>query len=202
MVLTQQQLLSLVEGKTRSPHDLLGLHTLGYGSGLVARALVPDAASVEIQPVHEKDKPTIKLARISKTDVFEGTSTEAERVYAYDLVVTDKSGATRRTRDPYSFLPTLGESDFTFLAKAMSAAFTINWGRNCELSMAPPASASPFGPPTPNGSASWATLIIGMDAAIRCVRSAPPGFGKSLSPTWVKAPCTNTKSGTGTEKSD
>jgi len=117
MVLTQKELSSLVEVKNRSPHELLGLHELGDGKGLVARALVPEAAKVELQPVLEKDQPAIVLERIPKTEVFEGTTTDAQRVYSYDLVITDKAGNLRRTRDPYSFLPTLGESDLYLFAK-------------------------------------------------------------------------------------
>ena len=117
MVLTQQELDSLIEVRNRSPHDLLGLHRLGNGAGLVARALLPNAAKVEIQPVHEKDKPLIKLKRIPKTDLFEGTATGSDRTYAYDLVVTDHSGKTTRNRDAYSFLPTLGESDLYLFGK-------------------------------------------------------------------------------------
>src|SRR5205085_3745143 len=101
MVLTQAELRSLVDVNQRSPHQLLGMHPLGDGSGLVARALVPNAAKVEIQPVHEQDKPAITLKRIPKTDVFEGTTKAATRVYAYDLVITDQAGKVRRTRDPY-----------------------------------------------------------------------------------------------------
>src|SRR6267142_2207476 len=102
MVLSQEELRSLVEVRTRSPHQLLGLHPLGDGSGLVARALLPGASKAELQPVHEKDKPAIKLKRLPKTDIFEGTTSDANRVYAYDLVVTDQSGKTQRSRDPYS----------------------------------------------------------------------------------------------------
>ena len=93
------------------------MHPLGDGSGLVVRALVPNGAKVEIQPVHEKNKPAITLKRIPKTDVFEGTTKEANRVYAYDLVLTDQAGKVRRTRDPYSFLPTLGEADLYLFGK-------------------------------------------------------------------------------------
>src|SRR5690242_20370312 len=103
MVLTQEELRSLVEVRQRSPHQLLGLHPLGDGAGLVARALLPNAAKVELQPVHEKDKPAIKLKRVPQTDIFEGTTKEANRVYAYDLVVTDHAGQVHRTRDAYSF---------------------------------------------------------------------------------------------------
>src|SRR5882672_1561120 len=117
MVLTPEELRSLVEVKNRSPHQLLGLHPMGDGSGLIARALLPNAAKAELQPVHEKDKPTVKLKRVPKTDIFEGTTTEANRVYAYDLIITDHSGKTRRTRDPYSFLPTLGEADLYLFGK-------------------------------------------------------------------------------------
>jgi 1,4-alpha-glucan branching enzyme len=117
MVLTQDELRSLVELRHRSPHQLLGLHPLGDGSGLVARALRPDAAKMEFEPVHEKNKPAIKLKRIPKTDIFEGTTTEASRVYAYDLVITGHDGQVRRMRDPYSFLPTLGEADLYLFGK-------------------------------------------------------------------------------------
>jgi 1,4-alpha-glucan branching enzyme len=117
MPLSRQELLSLVELKNRAPHDLLGMHPLKDGTGVVARALVPDAADVEIRPVHEKDKATLRLQRISKTDVFEGTSKDADGVYAYDLVITDGTGNVRCTRDPYSFLPTLGESDLYLFGK-------------------------------------------------------------------------------------
>ena len=111
MVLTQEELRSLIDVNNRSPHQLLGMHPLGDGSGVVVRALVPNASKVEIQPVHEKDKPTIKLERIPNSDVWEGVSKAVNRVYAYDLVTTSKNKQTGRGRDPYSFLPTLGESD-------------------------------------------------------------------------------------------
>jgi 1,4-alpha-glucan branching enzyme len=103
MVLTQEELRSLVDLNHRAPHQLLGMHPLGDGSGLVVRALVPGAAKVEIQPVHEKGKPGIKLDRIPGSDVFEGVTTAANKVYAYDLVITDSRKKVRRTRDAYSF---------------------------------------------------------------------------------------------------
>ena len=56
MLLTKDELHSLVELRHQSPHMLLGMQPFGGGSGLVVRALLPDAAKVEVQPVHEKDK--------------------------------------------------------------------------------------------------------------------------------------------------
>ena len=117
MILTDAELQSLVQLTHQSPHALLGMNPLGSKSGVVVRALLPDAEKVEIRPVHEKDKPSFVLERIGQTDVFEGTTRNANAVYAYDLVITDRQGKTRRTRDPYSFLPTLGESDLYLFGK-------------------------------------------------------------------------------------
>jgi 1,4-alpha-glucan branching enzyme len=111
MILTTDERDSLVQFQHRSPHSLLGMHPLGDGSGVVVRALIPWAARVEIQPVLEKDKPVIKLKRIHPVGLFEGISRSTPRVYAYDLVIADAAGNQSRTRDPYSFLPTLGELD-------------------------------------------------------------------------------------------
>ena len=117
MLLTKDELRSLVELTHQSPHTLLGMHPLGDKSGVVVRALLPGAEKVEVQPVHEKDRPKFELKRIPKTDVFESVTSLANAVYAYDLVVTDKAGHARRTRDAYSFLPTLGEADLFLFGK-------------------------------------------------------------------------------------
>jgi len=110
MILTNQEADSLLEVRHRSPHTLLGMHELGGGAGLVVRAFHPHAVAIQAAPVHEKKKPTVKLEQV-RPGLFEGTTTEANAVYAYDLLITLDDGATIQTRDPYSFLPTLGETD-------------------------------------------------------------------------------------------
>jgi 1,4-alpha-glucan branching enzyme len=117
MLLINDELRSLVELTHQSPHTLLGMHPLGDKSGVVIRALLPGVKQVEIQPVHEINKPKFELKRIAKTDVFEGVTQLASAVYAYDLVITNHQGLTRRTRDAYSFLPTLGEADLFLFGK-------------------------------------------------------------------------------------
>jgi 1,4-alpha-glucan branching enzyme len=110
MILTKEEADSLIEVRHRSPHQLLGMHPLGDGSGVVARVLAPGAAQVEIVPSHEKDKPTFRLQEV-QPGLFEGTSSKATAVFAYDAVITEKDGKKIQTRDPYSFLPTVGETD-------------------------------------------------------------------------------------------
>ena len=111
MTLSAAERDSLVKLQHRSPHTLLGMHPLGDGTGLVVRALLPKTARVEAVPTHEKDQPTIPLKRIHAAGLYEGVTHAANRVYAYDLVITDTQGGVRRTRDPYSFMPTVGEAD-------------------------------------------------------------------------------------------
>ena len=117
MILSREELRSLIELTHQSPHSLLGMQPLGDGSGLVVRALLPDAAKVEIHPTHEKNKPAFGLKRIPKTDVFEAVTKSSNKVYAYDLVITNHQGQVRRTRDAFSFLPTLSESDLFLFGK-------------------------------------------------------------------------------------
>jgi 1,4-alpha-glucan branching enzyme len=111
MILTKAELRSLVAVQHRSPHQLLGMHPLGDGSGIVVRALLPHAAKAEVVPVHEPDMPRFRLERLDPVGLFEGITKAANRVYAYDLVITDPEGRQQQTRDPYSFLPTVGETD-------------------------------------------------------------------------------------------
>src|SRR5258705_613393 len=106
MLLTQDELQSLTQVQHRSPHQLLGMHPLGDGSGVVVRAFLPNAAKVEVVPTHEKSKPRIQLKQLDPSGLYEGVTTGAKQGYAYDLVITDYQGQGRRTRDGYSFLAT------------------------------------------------------------------------------------------------
>ena len=87
------------------------MHPLGDGSGLVVRAFLQNAARVEVAPVHEPLKPSFALEMLDARGLFEGVTTAAQRTYAYDLIVTDYQGNIRRSRDAYSFWPSLGETD-------------------------------------------------------------------------------------------
>ncbi|MDB6131131.1 MAG: 1,4-alpha-glucan branching enzyme [Verrucomicrobiales bacterium] len=111
MILSQAELESLVHVQHRSPHQLLGMHPLGDGTGVVVRAFMPEAAEVSIRPCHEKDKPSFALKKIHDSGIFEGSTEKAVKVYAYDLLVKTHGGHKLETRDPYSFLPSLGETD-------------------------------------------------------------------------------------------
>lgn len=117
MILSPTELEALVRTEHATPHSLLGLHLLGNRSGLVARAVAPNAVRVEVVPVHESRRPHFELHRIGETFIFEGSTTEAREVYAYDLILTDSSGNRHQSRDAYSFLPTVSDNDLRALGE-------------------------------------------------------------------------------------
>jgi 1,4-alpha-glucan branching enzyme len=110
MILTNKEADSIVQLRHRSPHELLGMHVLGGGSGVVVRVFHPNALSVEVAPARQMQMPRFNLKEV-RPGLFEGTTREAKEVYAYELIITRLEGARIQTRDPYSFLPTVGETD-------------------------------------------------------------------------------------------
>lgn len=117
MILTPDELRSLVELRHATPHDLLGMHVLGDGAGVVARALLPGAARVQVQPLGESALPAFELSQLHDAGLFEGVARDVPQVVPYELIVTNVAGEVRRLRDPYSFAPTLTEQDLYLFGK-------------------------------------------------------------------------------------
>ena len=111
MLLTPSELDSLTRLIHRSPHTLLGMHPLGDGTGVVGRAMIPGAVAVQVVPVHDRSRSAFDLLRLGSTDVFEGIQKTASQVYAYDLRIQWADGSVTQGRDPYSFWPTVSDSD-------------------------------------------------------------------------------------------
>ncbi|HWD20241.1 MAG TPA: 1,4-alpha-glucan branching protein GlgB [Verrucomicrobiae bacterium] len=132
MILTNDEADSLIHATQRSPHTLLGMHKLGDGSGLVVRVLWPKAVAVEIVPVHEKNRPSLKLAAV-RPGLFEASTKAAREIYAYDVVITEEGGRQVRQRDAYSFLPTLGETDLYLFAQGNERRIYEKLGAHARL---------------------------------------------------------------------
>ncbi|MDQ3646051.1 MAG: alpha-amylase family glycosyl hydrolase, partial [Actinomycetota bacterium] len=94
----------LVRGELRDPHSLLGKHPDG-GATLV-RAFRPEADSVRVLV---GDEVVAKLEKVHPAGVFEGTVDEDLGDYRLEVGYPDDRTFT--LRDPYAFLPTLGDLD-------------------------------------------------------------------------------------------
>ena len=110
MILSDSDFEAITQGRHSAPHRVLGMHRLVDG-GVVVRALLPLAKGVVVVPVHKVRRPVIPLRRVGESDLFEGVEEEVNDVYAYELMVTWGTGEELRTRDAFSFLPTISEND-------------------------------------------------------------------------------------------
>src|SRR5580765_971831 len=85
------------------PHAFLGAHPVK--GGVVVRAYRPDAESIRVLPMG------VELEAQDGDGVFEGVLEGASLPLDYELEVSYPAGDAYVLRDPYSFLPALGELD-------------------------------------------------------------------------------------------
>jgi len=86
------------------PHRILGAHEADDG-GVVVRAYRPEAQAVRVQPAGVE--ATLK----DPAGLWEALLPKAKLPLEYELEIEYPNGETFTVRDPYSFLPTLGELD-------------------------------------------------------------------------------------------
>src|SRR4051794_37989275 len=98
-----ERLLSL---RHRDPHAILGAHPTAQG--IAVRAYRPEAERVVLLPDGEVP---IDMQRIDPRGLFEAHVSARREVFPYRLETRYRDGQTFTARDPYSFLPTMGELD-------------------------------------------------------------------------------------------
>jgi 1,4-alpha-glucan branching enzyme len=94
------------------PHSLLGAHSAP--GGVVVRAFRPGAERIVVVP--DSLQP-VRLHRLHREGVFAGRLSGAFMPLRYTLEVSYPDGSTATFRDPYGFLPTLGELDLHLAAE-------------------------------------------------------------------------------------
>jgi len=102
MIINQNELNSCLSGKIGCPHDFLGLHSLGSGKGVVARAFDPEADEIVI--VDQNTDAVYPLKKIHSNGFFEGHITELEEMFPY-LFRSIRAGINVEWLDPYSLPP-------------------------------------------------------------------------------------------------
>jgi 1,4-alpha-glucan branching enzyme len=91
-----------------NPHGVLGAHE--YKEGVVVRAFRPEARAVRIRLSDNLSQAT-SAELTDPAGLWEALLPDARLPLEYELEVEYDDGATFTLRDPYSFLPTLGELD-------------------------------------------------------------------------------------------
>ena len=98
-------LYALLEGRSGDPHSILGMHEAGKGS-YVIRVFDPLAQKVEILA---KGKTT-SLKKIHQDGLYAG-SFKSKDFFCYEIRRTFADGTSFTARDPYTFLPQVGDMD-------------------------------------------------------------------------------------------
>ena len=92
------------------PHSVLGAHEADDG-GVVVRAYRPDAQAVRIKPGN------VEAELKDPAGLWEALLPKAKLPLSYELEVSYPDGNTFTVRDPYAFLPTLGELDLHLIGE-------------------------------------------------------------------------------------
>ena len=107
---TQDQLNRVLYTHHHDPFEVLGAHVVkAKSTRLVSiRAFLPYAEKAWAITADGVEQP---FERLEGADFFEAQFPGAQEVVPYEIRVVDKDGQTRQGRDPYSFLPVLGDLD-------------------------------------------------------------------------------------------
>ena len=105
---TSSDLRLVVDRDLADPHRYLGAHPTPDGTGTTLRAYRPDARGITARI--EGVAAPVTLHQVHPDGVFEGRVDGVAPPLAYELAV-EYAGGTFTLRDPYAFLPTLGDVD-------------------------------------------------------------------------------------------
>ena len=102
------QLRALLDGRTADPHSILGMHS-GPSGRMLIRVFDPMAEAVTV--FHGKEFQTAAvLTKIHDAGLF-AAEFPVKKFFAYEVEKQFGNGTAFRSRDPYSFLPAIGEMD-------------------------------------------------------------------------------------------
>jgi 1,4-alpha-glucan branching enzyme len=106
------QLNRIIQATHHDPFQVLGAHVVtqeGHTS-VAIRAFLPLVERAWVVDSAGSAAPT-EMMRQEGTDLFEATFEGVAAIFPYELRLLDRNGYTQQERDPYSFLPVLGELD-------------------------------------------------------------------------------------------
>jgi 1,4-alpha-glucan branching enzyme len=111
---SQDQIDKILKARHHDPFETLGAHlVILRGKPAVSiRAFLPFAEQAWIVPLAGPEAARVQpMVRVEGTDFFEAQYRGLAEVFPYEIRTRDKDGQFRQIRDPYSFLPVLGDLD-------------------------------------------------------------------------------------------
>jgi 1,4-alpha-glucan branching enzyme len=114
VALSKAEVALIIARDHPDPHHVLGAHPAR--SGVRITVYRPDAEAVYVQPTGDGAEP-LRLRRVDEAGVFSAVLKDAALPLHYELDVRYPDGNSYRLRDPYAFLPALGELDLHLLGE-------------------------------------------------------------------------------------
>lgn len=113
MIISKKDLTQFKDATIATPHDLLGMHPYKEGKkrGIVVRAFLSGTQACEVVDVSVKGGPRYPMEQIDELGFFETLIEDRDQVFRYRLRAKRRNLEIRQFFDPYSFLPTMGDSD-------------------------------------------------------------------------------------------
>ena len=113
MLITKKELKRFTDSKATEPHNSLGMHPVVKAGkpGLVVRAFLSNAVSCEVVDVENGEDSRYPMKKLTAEGFFEGFIEGRSEVFKYRLRTETGDLEVRQFYDPYSFLPTISESD-------------------------------------------------------------------------------------------
>lgn len=104
------EVLRVINAEHPDPFSVLGMHYLEHEKSIVVRTFFPDAKEIHVIDTSNQNKYQMDL--VDDRGFFELVLKEKSDFFKYILEITDNTGHTFTTYDPYSFLPVLTDLDF------------------------------------------------------------------------------------------
>ncbi|MCI0697021.1 1,4-alpha-glucan branching protein GlgB [candidate division KSB1 bacterium] len=106
------EILKILHGDHNDPFAILGMHAVDWNgqTGIAVRAFLPDAQAAQLVEMGASEQ-LHPMAQIEGSEFFEAVFPERQKMFRYQLEITDFSGRVRRFDDPYAFRPVLGDLD-------------------------------------------------------------------------------------------
>lgn len=106
------EISKILQGDHSDPFAVLGMHVVQWGeeTAVVVRAFLPEAQSARVIDLGTAASAQT-MTRIEDAGFFEAFFPQRSECFRYQLEITAPDGETRRSADPYSFLPVLSDFD-------------------------------------------------------------------------------------------
>ena len=115
MIISKQELKDITGAKKAIAHNYLGMHKCK--GGIVVRAYLNDAKSCQLIDLRDEMKGRRAMKKLDESGFFEIFLKGLRKPFPYRFRTLRYNGEIRQFYDPYSFPPTIGETDLYLIAK-------------------------------------------------------------------------------------